>query len=151
MRKCGLCRASGHNITTCPKRTPVHRDPPAVLMRNLIDPMQAVHLVVEGTAGQAVANATRQIGELKSLGPWCPTDDIVIALAEVELRGRHATEEIEAVRKARAAIDAAKAALDAAERGYARSIAEVLTVLGYEDHATTIGYLDRATQPEKAS
>ena len=147
--KCGLCRQAGHNRTTCPKKTPVLRDPPAVLMRNLIDPMQAVHLVVEGTAGEAVANATRRIGELKSLGPWCPTDDIVIALAEVELRGRHAAAEILAVRKARAALDAAKAALDAAERNHARSIAEVLTAIGYEDHATTISYLDRATRPEK--
>lgn len=149
--KCSLCRQGGHNRTTCPKRTPVLRDPPAVLMRNLIDPMQAVHLVVEGKAGEAVANATRRIGELKSLGPWCPTNDIVIALAEVELRGKAAAAEIQAVRNAKAALDAAKAALDAAERAHAGSIAQVLTALGYEDHATTIGFLDRATRPEKAS
>lgn len=149
--KCGLCRKTGHNRTTCPDNVPLRRDPPVVLMRSLIDPMQAVCLVVEGKAGEALANATRQIGELKSLGPWCPTDDIVIALAEVELRGRAVAAEIQAVRNARAALDAARATLDAADRAHARSLAQILTALGYQDHATTIGYLDHATRPEKVS
>ena len=137
--KCGLCRESGHNQKTCPKRpsqsspTRLPRATPDELMRMLIDPMQALVLVTEGNAGEALANATRRINELNrdDLGHLV-CSDILIALAELELRGRQISPKmLESIQSSSKAIESAKAALTAAECAYARSKAEVLIALGY--------------------
>lgn len=108
----------------------------------LIDPMQALMLVTQGKAGEALANATRRINELNrdDLGHLV-CSDILIALAELELRGRQISAEmLESVESTREAIDSAKAALAAAEHAHARSKAEVLIAIGYREKAEELGF-----------
>lgn len=139
--KCGRCRKSGHNRTTCPQHpqslstTRLPPSPPNELMRMLIDPRQALALVTEGTAGAALANATRQIGAMNRDGlGHLACNDILTALAELELRARQlAPATIESVQSTHTAIESAKAALAAAECAHARSKAEVLVALGYRE------------------
>ena len=111
-------------------------------MRILIDPMQALVLVTEGKAGEALANATRRINELNrdDLGHLV-CSDILIALAELELRGRQISPKmLESIQSASKDIESAKAALTAAEHAYARSKAEVLIALGYREKAEELGF-----------
>ena len=142
--KCSLCREAGHNRATCPKnpsrrdQQPAGRLPrssPEELMRMLIPPSQALDLVSTGTAGDALANAMRQIGELtkSGLGNLACTD-ILDALAELVLRAKQVPRAaICNIAASREAIEAAKTALAAAEREHARAKAEVLSSLGYKD------------------
>lgn len=139
---CGRCRESGHNRTTCPKSERLPQVPqasPAELLRVLIDPMHALTLVTEGKTAEALANATRQIGELNRDGlGHLACSDILIALAELELRSRQLPAAIAGVRSTRAAVESAKAALAAAEHEHVRSKAEVLSALGYREKAEAL-------------
>ena len=146
--KCGRCREVGHNRTTCPKNPPrppsgrLPQTPPDELMRMLIDPRQALALVTEGTAGAALANATRRIGEMNRDGlGHLACSDILVALAELELRARQIDpERLDSIRSTAAAIDAAEVALEAARRAHARAKAEVLVTLGYREKAEAVGF-----------
>ena len=149
--KCGRCRKSGHNRTTCPQHpqslsTRHPPSPPNELMRMLIDPRQALALVTEGTAGAALANATRQIGAMNRDGlGHLACSDILTALAELELRARQlAPATIESVQSTHTAIESAKAALASAECAHARSKVEVLVALGYreKDLGFRVGIVD---------
>lgn len=123
--KCSSCQQTGHNRTTCPNNQPV-RVPAADLMRLLIDPMHAVTLVTEGKVGETLANATRRIGDLRDTGLMGQvSDDILRALAELELRARGVSPgQIEAVRST-------ALVLSDAQQEHARAAAAVLNALGY--------------------
>lgn len=108
----------------------------------LIPPSQALDLVATGTAGEALANAMHQIGELtkSGLGNLACTD-ILDALAELVLRAKQvAPAALCNITASRQAIDSAKAALAAAEREHARAKAEVLISLGYKEQAEVLGF-----------
>lgn len=146
--KCSRCREHGHNRTTCPKNPPrplsgrLSQSPPDDLMRMLIDPAQALALVAEGKVAEALANATRRIGEMNrdDLGHLA-CSDILIALAELDLRGKQISPEmLDGIRSTGEDIEAAKAALVAAERAHARAKAEVLSVIGYRERAEAMGF-----------
>jgi hypothetical protein len=120
-----------------PRTTPADE-----LMRLLIDPLHALALVTEGTVGEALANATRRIGELNrdNLGHLA-CSDILIALAELELRSRQLSPEmIGAIGSTNTAVEEAKRALAEAERAHARAKAEVLVALGYREKAEAMGF-----------
>ena len=123
-----------------PERLP--QSPPHELMRVLIDPMHALVLVTQGKVGEALANATLRIGDLNRDGLGnLVCSDILIALAELELRARQLTPAtIESVQSTSTAIESAKAALAAAERAHARAKAEVLVALGYREKAEALGF-----------
>jgi hypothetical protein len=111
-------------------------------MRMLIDPMQAIDLVAEGKAAEALANATRRIGELQrdDLGHLV-CSDILIALAELDLRGRQLPPAmIEDLHSTHDAIAAAELALEAARSAHLRAKAEVLVALGYREKAEALGF-----------
>ena len=146
--KCGLCRQGGHNRVTCPKnpkQVPSGRLPrssPEELMRMLIPPSQALDLVSAGTAGEALANAMHQIGELtkSGLGNLACTD-ILDALAELVLRAKQVSPAALCnITASRQAIEDARTALAAAEREHARAKAEVLISLGYTEQAEAMGF-----------
>ena len=146
--KCSLCRQPGHNRATCPKspkqqasgRLP--RSSPEELMRMLIPPSQALDLVSTGTAGDALANAMRQIGELTKSGLGnLACADILDALAELVLRAKRVSPAaLCSIAASREAIEAARTALVVAEREHARAKAEVLVTLGYEEQAAAMGF-----------
>jgi hypothetical protein len=144
--KCGLCREIGHNRTTCPKNEvrvlKMPQASPDELMRLLIDPMHALALVEERKVGEALANATRRIGELSRDGlKHLACSDILIALAELELRARQISPEaIDNVGSTREAVEAAKRALAAAERAHTKAKAEVLVAIGYRAKAEEMGF-----------
>lgn len=136
-----------------PKRQQISdlpRSTPAELMRVLIDPMHALVLVVEGTAADALANATRQIGEMDRDGlGHLACRDILTALAELDLRARQiAPEKIAGLRTTADAIEEARRALAAAERAHVRAKAEVLAAIGYHDKVEA---LRRSTAEAEAS
>jgi hypothetical protein len=66
--------------------------------------------------------------------------DILIALAELELRSRQIPAAIENVRSTRMSVESAKAALAAARHEHARSEAEILIALGYHEKAEALGF-----------
>lgn len=111
--------------------------PAADLMRGLIEPMHALDLVAEGKVAEALASATRQIGELSRNGLGNLTSsDILIALAELDLRARELPPAmIEDLHATHAAVAAAEAALQAARQAHARTQAEILRALGYHEKA----------------
>lgn len=146
--KCGLCRESGHNQKTCPQgqramvNGPLSRSTPDELMRLLIDPGQALALVEQGNAAEALASATRRIGDLQrdGLGHLICTD-ILTALAELDLRARSLPEGMAArIGQTRDAVEIAKQALAAAEHEHTRAKAEVLIELGYREKAESMGF-----------
>lgn len=146
--KCGICREAGHNRTTCPKSPPRRHDgalpslPPDELLHILIDPMHALDLVAKDQVAEALANATRRIGELNrdNLG-HLTSSDILIALAELDLRARQLPPSmIEDLHSTHDAIAAAEAALEAARRAHTRAKAEVLIALGYREKAEALGF-----------
>lgn len=138
-RKCRDCHQSGHNRATCPRgsraadRLP--SAPPGNLLRMLIDPAQALALVTEGQVGAALANATRRIGELRGDGlGHLVRDDILVALAELELRARTLpADAVTAIQSTMEVIETARRALKDAERAHARARAAVLVGLGYRE------------------
>jgi hypothetical protein len=122
----------------------------AELLRMLIDPMQAIDLVAEGKAAEALANATRCIGELRrnDLGHLV-CSDILIALAELDLRGRQLPPGmIDDLHSTHDAIAAAEAALEAARHAHTRAKAEVLVALGYREKAEALGFKVRIVEAE---
>lgn len=146
--KCSVCREIGHNRTTCPKNTArtriidLPRATPDELMRMLIDPIHALDLVAEGKAAEALANATRRIGELQrdDLGHLV-CSDILIALAELDLRARQLPPDmIESLHSTQDAIAAAEAALESARHAHVRAKAEVLVKIGYREKAEALGF-----------
>ena len=145
--KCGLCRESGHNRATCPKNPPhapsrLPTLPPDELMRLLIESTQVLELVIEGTAADALANATRRIGEYSRDGlGHLVCNEILVALAELDLRAKRLDPAMrDAVRTTYQAIDAAEQALEAARREHARAKAEVLLALGYREKVKEMGF-----------
>ena len=113
---------------------------PDELMRMLIDPTHALDLVAEGKAAEALANATRRIGELNRAG-LLPCSDILAALAELDLRARQLPPSmIEDLHVTHAAITVAEAALEAARRAHTRAKAEILIAIGYREKAAALGY-----------
>ncbi len=157
--KCGLCRKSGHNRTTCPRNPPrvrasdLPRAAPDELMHMLIDPMQALALVTEGNTAKALANATRQIGELNrnDLGHLA-CRDILVALAELDLRATQISPElIEGFRTTRTAIAAAEEALEAARRAHTRTKAEVLIAIGYRAKVEQMDFRVDVVEAEAAA
>ena len=147
--KCGLCREAGHNRTTCPKSPPrqhagaLPRLPPAELMRMLISPGQALDLLVEGKAAEALANATRQIGGLQRDGlGHLVGSDILVALAELDLRAKElGPAPVHIIKQTERALEEAKERLVAAERAHARAKAEALIALGYRQQAEAMGFV----------
>lgn len=146
--KCGLCREAGHNRTTCPQSPPrqhagaLPRLPPDALMRLLIPPGQALDLLVEGKAAEALANATRQIGAMTSDGlGHLACSDILVALAELELRARKlGPAPVHHIQSTHDAVEEARIKLVAAERAHARAKAEALIALGYRQQAEALGF-----------
>lgn len=118
--------------TAPPSRLP--RATPDELVRMLIPPVQALDLVLLGTTADAVANATRGIGKLRDDGlDHLACGDIVVALAELDLRAKAlAPEVVQRIRDTSDAIAEAEKALDAARRAHARAKTEVLAALGYK-------------------
>lgn len=157
--KCGLCHEGGHNRTTCTKAprprtvSELSRLPPDEAMRLLIDPAHALVLVTEGKAAEALANATRRIGELDRDGlGHLASSDILTALAELELKARQLPSiAIQRLRSTDEAIEAAKAALADAERDHARAKAEVLHAIGYQEAAKALGFRVALVEAETSS
>lgn len=120
----------------------LRQSPADDLMRMLIDPMHALDLVAEGKVAEALANATRRIGEIQrdDLGHLV-CGDILIALAELDLRARQLPPAmIEDLHSTHDAIAAAEAALEAARRAHIRAKAEVLVAIGYREKAEAMGF-----------
>ena len=156
--KCGLCRESGHNRTTCPQNPPraasgrLPQAPPDELMRMLISPSQALDLVVEKKTADALANATRQIGDMTRDGlGHLACSDILTALAELDLRAKQISPQmLSSLDDSREAIIRAHAALVAAEKLHMRAKAEILFALGYRQQAATLGFI-KPIEPVEAT
>lgn len=134
-----------------PDRLP--QAPPDELMRVLIDPMHALDLVAEGKVAEALANATRRIGELNrdDLG-HLTCSEILIALAELDLRARQLPPSmIEDLHTTHDAITAAEIALEAARHAHIRAKAEVFNSLGYREKAEALGFKIGIVQESKVS
>lgn len=116
----------------------------------LIPSAHALDLVVEGKAAEALANATRRIGALTRDGLGDLTcSDILVALAELELRSRSISPEmLTAIRATADAIEAARAAITSAQRAHARARSQVLAALGYREEAEKLdaAYAAAATE-----
>lgn len=115
---------------------------PAELLRMLIPASQAFDLTITGTAGDALANATQRIGQIKQDGlAHLVCTDILDALAELVLRAKQLSPEMLGnVHSCREAVEAAKRALAAAEQAHARAKAEVFAALGYKEQAEALGF-----------
>ena len=148
--ECGSCHQTGHNRTTCPKSAPSQLPARAAteLLRMLIDPRHALTLVLEGKVGEALANATRQINAHRGEGlGHLVKDDILLALAELDLRARSTPPEtIQTFRATKENIHAAEIALEAAQRAHTRARVEALVALGYQDHPDVIAILLRLNE-----
>lgn len=154
--KCSLCRESGHNRTTCPKNPPrpqAGRLPPNELMRVLISPSQALDLVAEKKTADALANATRQIGDMTRDGlGHLACSDILTALAELDLRAKQISPQmLRNLEDTREAILRARAELAAAETLHTRAKAEIFRSLGYREQAKALGVSKDPVEVPKAS
>ena len=104
--------------------------------------MHALELVANGQVAEALANATRRIGEMNrdNLGHLA-CSDILIALAELDLRARQLPPSmIEDLHSTHDAITAAEIALETARRAHTRAKAEILVSLGYREKAEALGF-----------
>lgn len=123
-----------------PERLP--QAPPDELLLVLIDPMHALDLVAKDQVAEALANATRRIGELNrdNLG-HLTCSDILIALAELDLLARQLPPSmIEDLHATHDAIAAAEIALETARNAHTRAKAEILVSLGYREKAEALGF-----------
>lgn len=116
-RKCSVCESTEHRADFHGTKKQREREaartvspfdyPNDVAMRTMIDPFYAVWLVVEGSIGEALANATRKTHEARTIG-FAVSDTMLQALAELELRARDVSPElIKQAKELRHAMDLA--------------------------------------------
>jgi hypothetical protein len=135
----------GSELMARPKRQPDRQLPvssPRDLMRWLIPPAQALDLTRDGATADALANATRQIGDADriGLGHLAPRD-MLTALAELDLQAKKLPPDlVTRLDSTVADIRMAEIALENAKKEHRRAKAEVLFALGYHEEAETLGY-----------
>ena len=126
------------------------RATPAELLLLLVPPAQAVDLVALGKTADAVANATRALRKLRDDGlGHLTSDDILVALAELDLRSKGlAPELIHRLDAADAELATAEQTLAGARRARTRAREEILVALGYNEAPAFVETNTCADSPE---
>jgi hypothetical protein len=134
-RKCSVCKSTEHRADYHGSKRERHQReslaptiemPPELAMRSMIDANYALYLVSEGAVGEALANCTRALSEVRRVGLGTGTGDaMLIGLAELEKRSHDIPPELlSQVRELRRKRDEASAA-------HAAIATKIIDQLGY--------------------